>query len=304
MLTYVKTKDLFSLTKPALRGLIVPVLLFAGCTGSQHNHTMPATEVDQTIEKKDLSDLEELYWQRLDESRMSFVQADVDFMSGMIVHHAQALIMSRLAPENDASGQLQTLAARIINAQQDEIATMQKWLRDRAQPVPVIHIDGLILSAEIEEPEQPAAHHAMTHDTMGDHHHMEQPGEEEEDGSQEMEQPTTAHTMVHEHNRMDMDNHHGMGHHSMAHHHDMPGMLSQAQLEELAGLKGAEFDRTFLTYMIEHHEGAVYMVNELFAADGAANDEESYRLAVDIYAEQITEIEMMKLMLRQRGVQP
>jgi uncharacterized protein (DUF305 family) len=74
---------------------------------------------------------------------MNFVQADVDFMTDMIAHHAQALIMSRLAPENDASRSVQALAARIINAQYDEIGTMQKWLRDRKQPVPEVHIDGL-----------------------------------------------------------------------------------------------------------------------------------------------------------------
>ena len=63
--------------------------------------------------------------------------------------------------------------------------------------------------------------------------------------------------------------------------------------------KGVEFDKAFLTYMIGHHEGAVYMVNEMFAADGAGNDEDAYRLAADIYAEQVTEIAMMKLMLQE-----
>lgn len=89
---------------------------------------------------------------------------------------------------------------------------------------------------------------------------------------------------------------HNMPNHSM-HHHDMPGMLTQEQLEELAAAKGIEFDRKFLSFMIEHHEGAVFMVNELFAANGAANDNEIYDLASDIHVDQITEINRMKLML-------
>lgn len=65
-----------------------------------------------------------------------WTQADANFMSHMIGHHAQAIVMSRMAPTHGASPQVQTLASRIINAQQDEIATMQTWLRDRGQPVP------------------------------------------------------------------------------------------------------------------------------------------------------------------------
>ena len=64
-------------------------------------------------------------------------------------------------------------------------------------------------------------------------------------------------------------NHDSMGMHS---HHNMPGMLSQAQLEDLAMARGEEFDRKFLSYMIQHHEGAIVMVKELFGTDGAALD--------------------------------
>ena len=88
------------------------------------------------------AELEELFRARRDSARMHFTEADVAFMKGMIAHHAQALVMSRLAPTHGASPAVQTLAARIINAQKDEIATMQRWLRDRGQPVPEIHIDG------------------------------------------------------------------------------------------------------------------------------------------------------------------
>lgn len=57
-------------------------------------------------------------------------------MSAMIGHHAQAVAMARLAPSHGASPAVLRLAERIINGQQDEIALMQQWLRDRRQPVP------------------------------------------------------------------------------------------------------------------------------------------------------------------------
>ena len=182
-------------------------------------------------------ELEELFWARQDSAKMNFTQADVNFMIGMIGHHAQALIMSDLAPKNGASVSVQTLASRIINAQQDEISTMQTWLKDRGQPVPEIHIEGLML-------------------------------------------------MIH-----------GVGHHNHMDHSNMPGMLSQEQLNELGEAKGNRFDRLFLEYMIEHHEGAVIMVDQLFAIDGAALDDAVFKLASDIQAEQRTEIARMKFML-------
>jgi uncharacterized protein (DUF305 family) len=73
---------------------------------------------------------------RADSARHPYTAADVHFMSSMIGHHAQAIVMSRWAPTHGASPAVQRLADRIINAQQDEIATMQRWLRDRNQPVP------------------------------------------------------------------------------------------------------------------------------------------------------------------------
>ena len=84
------------------------------------------------------------------------------------------------------------------------------------------------------------------------------------------------------------------GHHD---HTDMPGMLSQAQLEELDAARGAVFDRLFLEYMIQHHGGAVVMVDDLFAVDGAAQDGAAFKLAADIHAEQTTEIARMEQML-------
>ena len=92
------------------------------------------------------SELEALYHARLDSARTRFTEADIEFMTGMIHHHAQAIEMAQLVPERTTATALNILAARIINAQQDEIATMQRWLRDRAQPVPELHVmDGRVM---------------------------------------------------------------------------------------------------------------------------------------------------------------
>ncbi|HYV98655.1 MAG TPA: DUF305 domain-containing protein [Gemmatimonadaceae bacterium] len=73
---------------------------------------------------------------RADSAKRPWTAADAHFVSGMIHHHAQALVMAKWAPSHGASPAIQTLCARIINAQTDEIALMQTWLRDRLQPVP------------------------------------------------------------------------------------------------------------------------------------------------------------------------
>ena len=57
-------------------------------------------------------------------------------MSGMIGHHAQAIVMAALAPTHGASPEIRRLAERIINAQQDEIGTMQRWLGAGASRCP------------------------------------------------------------------------------------------------------------------------------------------------------------------------
>lgn len=220
--------------------VVVVFLLFIGTVACKSSESTSA-DSDQA---KDMSAMEEIYWERIQNSRLSFTDADVAFMIGMIGHHAQALIISGLAPENDASAEIQVLAARIINAQNDEIASMQRWLADRDQPVPEIHIDGLNL---------------MIHGVEGHGNHAD--------------------------------------------HTNMPGMLSQDQLQELYEAKGAEFDRLFLKYMIEHHNGAVVMVKELFGIDGAVQDEDAFRLASDIQVDQITEVERMRMMLEKLSEQ-
>lgn len=77
----------------------------------------------------------------------------------------------------------------------------------------------------------------------------------------------------------------------------MPGMLTDAQLAELDAARGAQFDRLFLTYMIQHHRGAVSMVKELFSAQGAGQDETVFKFASDVNVDQSTEIARMEKML-------
>lgn len=77
----------------------------------------------------------------------------------------------------------------------------------------------------------------------------------------------------------------------------MPGMLSEEQLKQLDQARGTEFDRLFLTFMIQHHQGAVTMVKELLDSYGAARDLTVFKLASDINVDQTTEIKRMELML-------
>ena len=181
----------------------------------------------------------------------AYTAADVRFMAMMIAHHGQAITMSRLAPTHGASPAVRRLADRIINAQQDEIRTMQRWLRDRGQAVPA-------------GPE-PAA--AMPDMPM---HEMPMPG---------MPMSDTAMS-------------HG-GHHAML----MPGMLTDAQMAQLGRARGTEFDRLFLTDMIQHHRGAVGMVDDLFATYGAGQDETVFKFASDVHVDQSTEIARMQQIL-------
>jgi uncharacterized protein (DUF305 family) len=195
---------------------------------------------------------------RADSARLPYTAADVRFMTAMIGHHSQAIAMARLAPTHGASAEVRTLAARIANAQRDEIATMQEWLRDREKPVPPA--DTTIATSA-------AAHAGHGAPAAGGAHAGHGAG--------------------------------AAGAHA-GHDASMPGMLTPAQLQQLDAARGEEFDRLFLTLMIQHHRGAVTMVQELFATDGAAQNEGVFRLASDVNVDQITEIARMEQMLMAR----
>jgi uncharacterized protein (DUF305 family) len=84
----------------------------------------------------------------------------------------------------------------------------------------------------------------------------------------------------------------------------MPGMLTAEQLVQLEKARGPEFDRLFLTFMIQHHEGALAMVTELFSTPGAGQDVYVFRFASDVEADQTGEIERMRTMLALQPNQP
>jgi len=73
---------------------------------------------------------------RLDSSRPRYTAADAQFMSGMIHHHAQAVLMAAWAPSHGANQAVRALCERIVVGQRDEIVLMQRWLRDRHEAVP------------------------------------------------------------------------------------------------------------------------------------------------------------------------
>ncbi len=78
----------------------------------------------------------------------------------------------------------------------------------------------------------------------------------------------------------------------------MPGMLTPAQMGALRRAKGAEFDRLFLTGMIQHHNGALVMVKQLFDAPGAGQDADLFDFATDVDNTQRAEIRIMQGMLQ------
>jgi uncharacterized protein (DUF305 family) len=160
--------------------------------------------------------------------------ADVAFMSGMIPHHAQAVLIAGWAATHTTRRDVRVLAERIVVGQRAEIALMQTWLKDRSLPVPA----------------SDATHHRMVMNGM-------------------------EHDML------------------------MPGMLTEADLAQLDKARGPEWDRLFLAAMIRHHEGALTMVDELFRAFGAMQDDDVYKFVSDLYADQTTEIERMQKMLEE-----
>jgi uncharacterized protein (DUF305 family) len=160
-------------------------------------------------------------------------QADVDFMQGMIPHHAQAVKMCTMAPTHAGKREVKLMCERMLISQRDEIHMMRVWLIDRAQYVPPAD----------------ATHHKMT-----------MPG-------------------------------------GMAHDMLMPGMLSDEEMAKLDKARGADWDRMFLTAMIKHHQGAIKMVEDLLAANGAAQGDDIYAFASDVFADQTAEIERMQKLL-------
>jgi len=79
----------------------------------------------------------------------------------------------------------------------------------------------------------------------------------------------------------------------------MPGMLTPPQMNALRSARGAEFDRLFLTGMMQHHNGALIMVKSLFETPGAGQDADLFDFATDADNTQRAEIRIMQGMLQE-----
>ena len=156
--------------------------------------------------------------------------ADVQFMQGMIMHHAQAVEMTALIGSHTERKDLRLLGARISHSQSEEIRFMQRWLTTRGEPL------------SLAMPDMPG---------------------------------------------MDMSSQPML----------MPGMLTPKQMEALRKAKGAKFDQLFLTGMIQHHNGALIMVKDLFDTAGSGQDAELFGFTTDVDSGQRAEIRIMQAML-------
>src|SRR5438552_2615291 len=155
---------------------------------------------------------------------------DVEFMQGMIMHHAQAVEMTALIASHTENKDLRLLGARISHSQSEEIRFMKRWLEIRGE------------LTSLPMPEMPGMDMSM--------------------------QPML-----------------------------MPGMLTRKQMDALRKAKGAEFDQLFLTGMIQHHNGALIMVKDLFDTAGSGQDAELFNFTTDVDSGQRAEIRIMQSML-------
>lgn len=94
--------------------------------------------------------------------------------------------------------------------------------------------------------------------------------------------------------------HHMPGMDMSSHQMMMPGMLTPKQMDALKNAKGEEFDRLFLQGMIQHHNGALIMVKDLFDT-GAGQDAELFNFATDVDTGQRAEIKIMQTMLGEKS---
>jgi uncharacterized protein (DUF305 family) len=83
----------------------------------------------------------------------------------------------------------------------------------------------------------------------------------------------------------------------------MPGMLTAKQMDDLRKARGAKFDHLFLTGMIQHHNGALIMVKDLFDTAGAGQDADLFNFATDVDSGQRAEIRIMQTMLGEKPVE-
>jgi len=203
---------------------LITISLLAACGGGSTGSSSAATSGPRIVQPGAPGQTSRSY--SADELEavegVSYVEADVRFMQGMIPHHAQALEMTALVHQHATTAAVQQMALRMEISQRDEIALMETWLREHGEPIQMPGMGG-----------------------MG-----------------------------------------GM--------HMMPGMLTPEQMNTLENARGVDFDRYFLEFMIQHHEGAISMVADLFNTSGAAQESTVFKFAEDVDGDQLMEIERMQ----------
>src|SRR2546423_14360138 len=172
---------------------------------------------------------------------------DVEFMQGMIMHHAQAVEMTGLIDSHTQNKDLRLLGARISHSQSEEIKFMKRWLAARGESTEMV----------------------MSKKSVNDMRAMDM----------------SRHQMPKR--GVDVTNREML----------MPGMLTATQMAMLRDAKGKQFDNLFLTGMIQHHNGALIMVKDLFDTAGSGQDAELFSFATDVDSGQRAEIRIMQTML-------
>ena len=120
------------LKKRQMAAVLLAAVAASACAGT----SMPTPRTSVEPSKAQGSTPSGIAAARADSIRRPYTAADIHFMSAMIGHHSQAIVVARWAPTHGASPSVLRLAERIVNGQEDEISIMKQWLIDRRQPVP------------------------------------------------------------------------------------------------------------------------------------------------------------------------
>jgi uncharacterized protein (DUF305 family)/protein tyrosine phosphatase (PTP) superfamily phosphohydrolase (DUF442 family) len=188
----------------------------------------------------------------------TFTEADIAFMQGMIHHHAQALEMVQLMEGRTNARDLIMLGKRIDISQKSEIKLMANWLKEAGAEVPMMADPAYVSGAHMRHGSHASGHSG--HAMHGSGAGMHDAGESD---------------------------------HAM-----MPGMLSHDQMQQLTEASGDTFYRLWLTFMIQHHEGALTMVDTLFSQAGAGQNQDVFHFASEVDIDQGIEIMRMRQMLK------
>ena len=188
----------------------------------------------------------------------TFTEADIAFMQGMIHHHAQALEMVQLMEGRTNARDLIMLGKRIDISQKSEIKLMANWLKEAGAEVPMMADPAYVSGAHMRHGSHASGHSG--HAMHGSVAGMHDAGESD---------------------------------HAM-----MPGMLSHDQMQQLTEASGDTFYRLWLRFMIQHHEGALTMVDTLFSQAGAGQNQDVFHFASEVDIDQGIEIMRMRQMLK------